>query len=1049
MPMEILGNLISPTVEIAKFTFAPVGRQIGYLVHYNKNVDVLKNEVAKLGRRRAGIKRRADEALRRGETIDSAVEEWFKKVDDIESDVKKLDETVEGNNYSFFNGKRRKLSKEAVEKFGVVCQLQREGNFSSISRLGPPPSIDQTPVPYFKAFGSTRSAKKRIMAALDSDELNIIGVYGMGGVGKTMLMREVAVQAKREQTFDEVIMVTVSQHLDLKKLQKHVAEKLGLRLKGEFYDTRALRLAARLKQEKKILIIIDDVWEKLELDKVGIPYGSDHKGCKIAITTRSLDVCKDMDCESSINVEVINQEDSWELFKKFVGEVININSLQTIAKMVAQECGGLPLALVILGRAMRNKKEPSKWLTALRALRQSKFSDINGMYKYVFSSIKLSIDFIRSESIKLCFLYCCLFPEDYGINVELLVASLLGEGLFEDLETIDDGRTRVHAIIDNLKASCLLLESEREGHVKMHDVIRDVAILIASSDAYGFLAKTGTNQGNWPKQEYLRNLKRISLSENVKEFPYQIEYPNLKTLVVVPSFSLLDVPDDFFIQMKALKVLHLSSTMGTTSLPMSLRSLTNLTTLFIESMILEDASILAQLTTLEILGLRNSVLHVFPKDIRRLTKLRFLDLRLHRPSKDDDDDTDHPSNDLTIPPHVISSLTRLEEVYFGNSFTGWEVEELPSRRFANLAEVCSLRSLTILHIHVRDHNCLFKNFVNYPQNLRNFSIEIGFKDDYSFLLDPNTSGLRVNRKNEIGAPRTIGKWAKALLEKTQILWLEYWKDLENIEEVGADDFIWLASLKILGCSVKTICSSSFLKRFICLCSLEVFHCLELEVVFDSDDLYSETSVLPCLETIALRNLPKLISIWRGIDPSVFEGLQHLEVEHCPGLGELFTPAFAETLGLISLKIICCSSMTTIISNENDDNLFTRSQSSATDKILFPKLKILILSGLGITSFIQPEILLDFPSLEEMSVKSCHYLKRLPFGPQSLPKLRKFKADEMWFEELEFENASVKVRLEGCLEFEDEELEVKDDSVELSDLAFEDDESESEDEDFGI
>lgn len=162
-----------------------------------------------------------------------------------------------------------------------------------------------------------------------------------------------------------------------------------------------------------------------------------------------------MDCEHNINVKVLNKDDSWELFKKYAGNIVNTHVHE--AKEIAQECGGLPIALVTLGRALRNK-ELSRWSEALEALKKSRHVDIRGMSEKVLSSIKLSFDYIESEEAKMCFLYCCLFPEDYDIKVENLVMFLIGEGLIDNIETFDEGRTRVRVIVDNLKASCLLLD---------------------------------------------------------------------------------------------------------------------------------------------------------------------------------------------------------------------------------------------------------------------------------------------------------------------------------------------------------------------------------------------------------------------------------------------------------------------------------------------------------------------------------------------------------------------------------------------------------------
>lgn len=53
-------------------------------------------------------------------------------------------------------------------------------------------------------------------------------------------------------------------------------------------------LNATLECGGKILVILDDVWKLFLLKEVGIPFGDNHKGCKIVLTSRRKDVCDEM-----------------------------------------------------------------------------------------------------------------------------------------------------------------------------------------------------------------------------------------------------------------------------------------------------------------------------------------------------------------------------------------------------------------------------------------------------------------------------------------------------------------------------------------------------------------------------------------------------------------------------------------------------------------------------------------------------------------------------------------------------------------------------------
>ena len=51
-------------------------------------------------------------------------------------------------------------------------------------------------------FGSRMVTVKELMVALGDADFNMIGVWGMPGVGKTTLVREIAKQVKEKKLFE-------------------------------------------------------------------------------------------------------------------------------------------------------------------------------------------------------------------------------------------------------------------------------------------------------------------------------------------------------------------------------------------------------------------------------------------------------------------------------------------------------------------------------------------------------------------------------------------------------------------------------------------------------------------------------------------------------------------------------------------------------------------------------------------------------------------------------------------------------------------------------
>ena len=200
------------------------------------------------------------------------------------------------------------------------------------------------------------STLNQIMKALRDGDDNMIGVWGMGGVGKTTLVEQVAKHAKDYKLFNEVVMASIFQNPNLRKIQGQLADMLGLKFEEESEWVRTARLNERIKKEKKILIILDDIWAQLDLEEVGIPFGDDHKGCKIGLTSRNKHVLSnEMGTQKDIPVLHLSAKEALVLFKKIVGDSNDKQDLQHIVINMAKECAGLPIALVTVAKALKNK----------------------------------------------------------------------------------------------------------------------------------------------------------------------------------------------------------------------------------------------------------------------------------------------------------------------------------------------------------------------------------------------------------------------------------------------------------------------------------------------------------------------------------------------------------------------------------------------------------------------------------------------------------------------------------------------------------------------
>ncbi|GAY54200.1 hypothetical protein CUMW_154880 [Citrus unshiu] len=480
----------------------------------------------------------------------------------------------------------------------------------------------------------------------------------MGGIGKTTLVKEFARRAIEDELYDMVVFSEVTQSPDIKQIQQEIAEKLGLELSEEAEFRRASRMFERLKNEKKILLILDNTWKSLDLGTIGIPFGVEHRGCKLLFTTRDLDVLIRMGSEKNFSIGILNEQEAWRLFKIIAGAYVENRELKSTATSVAKACRGLPIALTIVVKALRNKELP-EWKNALQELQMpSETSFDEGVPAEAYSTIELSYKYLEAHN-------------------------------------------KLHAWVRQLRDSCLLLVDGSSKFFSMHDVLRDVAISIGCRDMNAFVVRN-KNMWEWPNPDALKKYLAISLiNSRINDIPEGLESAQLEFLLMIPNNSFLgpNIPENFFKGVKKLRVVALVK-MLLSSLPSSIYLLVNLQTLCLDQSILRDIdiAIIGKLKNLKILSFVRSDIVQLPKALGELTKLRLSDLT----------DCFHLK---VIAPNVISSLTRLEELYMGNCPIEWEVERANSERSnSSLDELMNLPWLTTLEIDVKNDSILPEAF---------------------------------------------------------------------------------------------------------------------------------------------------------------------------------------------------------------------------------------------------------------------------------------------------------------------------------------------------
>ncbi|CAL9242127.1 unnamed protein product [Arabidopsis halleri] len=445
--------------------------------------------------------------------------------------------------------------------------------------------------------------------SLMNDDIRTLGLYGMGGVGKTTLLACINNKfVELESEFDVVIWVVVSKDFQFEGIQDQILGRLCLDKEWEREtENKKASLINNILKRKKFVLLLDDLWSEVDLNRIGVPPPTRENGSKIVFTRRSKEVCKDMKADKQIKVDCLSPDEAWELFRITVGDIIlsSHQDILALARIVAAKCHGLPLALSVIGETMACKETIQEWRHAINVL-NSPGHKFPGMEERILGVLKFSYDSLKNGEIKLCFLYCSLFPEDFEIEKEKLIEYWICEGFINPNRYEDGGTNQGYDIIGLLVRAHLLIDCELTNYVKMHDVIREMALWINSDfgNQQGTICvKSGArlipNDINW---EIVRQMSLIRTQ--IEKISCSPNCPNLSTLLLQANESLKGISVGFFRFMPKLVVLDLSENRSLVGLP-------------------EEIS---NLGSLQYLNLSRTKIESLPVGLKKLRKLIYLNL---------------------------------------------------------------------------------------------------------------------------------------------------------------------------------------------------------------------------------------------------------------------------------------------------------------------------------------------------------------------------------------------------------------------------------------
>jgi hypothetical protein len=229
-------------------------------------------------------------------------------------------------------------------------------------------------------------------------------------------------------------------------------------------------------------------------------------------------------------------------------------------------CGGLPLAITVLGGLLATKHTQEEWDDVHRHVKS-----------YLNVQEGLQMDKVLALSyneltchLKPCFLYLGHFPEDFEISTKELVQMWMAEGFIQKIQhergredTMEDVGERY---LRELVQRCMVLVGKISslGRIKtcrIHDLMRDFCI--SKAQAENFLQITNIRSME-ESEAHIGKIRRLAINVesdddylNVKGIKFN-EHPYLRSLLY---FGPLDLPfkESRFKKFKLLRVLNLEN----------------------------------------------------------------------------------------------------------------------------------------------------------------------------------------------------------------------------------------------------------------------------------------------------------------------------------------------------------------------------------------------------------------------------------------------------------------------------------------------------------
>ncbi|KAA8535694.1 hypothetical protein F0562_030697 [Nyssa sinensis] len=294
----------------------------------------------------------------------------------------------------------------------------------------------------------SRVEKLNSLLSIRSNDIRIIGIWGLGGIGKTTIAQAVFNQSSYQfegrsflQNVREVSRNHGVQHLQ----EKLISDVLGQNEKVQNVREGINMIKNRL-HNKRVLVVLDDVDHLGQINSLAGKHDWFGLGSRIIITTRDKHL---LHVDAIYEVSLLNNDEAIRLFSMNAFKLDHpTKEYEKLSYDVVHYAGGLPLALKVLGSFLFGR-DTRIWRSAVDSLKDVPEEEI-------LEKLKISYDGLRDIEKEIFLDIACFFH-------------LIEDSVIRILDSFDfHAKIGIRVLIEK----CLIIDSY--GRPIMHDLIRDM-----------------------------------------------------------------------------------------------------------------------------------------------------------------------------------------------------------------------------------------------------------------------------------------------------------------------------------------------------------------------------------------------------------------------------------------------------------------------------------------------------------------------------------------------------------------------------------------------